>query len=223
MYGHQYSARWLNRDPIAEAGGLNLYTYVENDPLDKTDPTGECPSCLIGALVEVGFEAYTGELNNAFSQAFEGNFGALAVSGAKIGVAAISGGVSTVAAAKAVGIAAKAAEAIGASTAATTAAKVAAVAGTQAASGAGTQAANNAVEGKPIGDNVGTAAAVGAVAGTAAKYGGDAIAAKAGDALEGLGGAAGANLKNGVNAVTKIATGEAKKEVSCTAKSGSAC
>ncbi len=32
--------RWLNRDPIGEAGGLNLYTFVGNDPVDYIDPFG---------------------------------------------------------------------------------------------------------------------------------------------------------------------------------------
>jgi uncharacterized protein RhaS with RHS repeats len=31
----------VNRDPIGELGGLNLYGYVANDPLDKFDPFGE--------------------------------------------------------------------------------------------------------------------------------------------------------------------------------------
>jgi RHS repeat-associated protein len=31
---------WTSRDPIAEAGGLNLYAYVGNDPVNFTDPTG---------------------------------------------------------------------------------------------------------------------------------------------------------------------------------------
>jgi RHS repeat-associated protein len=32
--------RWLNRDPIGELGGLNLYGYVGNDPVNNTDPYG---------------------------------------------------------------------------------------------------------------------------------------------------------------------------------------
>ena len=32
--------RWLNRDPVSEAGGINLYAYVGNAPVDHTDPWG---------------------------------------------------------------------------------------------------------------------------------------------------------------------------------------
>jgi RHS repeat-associated protein len=32
--------RWLNRDPIGEAGGLNLYAYVFNNPVNLRDPLG---------------------------------------------------------------------------------------------------------------------------------------------------------------------------------------
>ncbi len=32
--------RWPNRDPIEELGGLNLYEYVGNSPVDSFDPFG---------------------------------------------------------------------------------------------------------------------------------------------------------------------------------------
>jgi len=32
--------RWLNRDPIQEAGGINLYTFVSNNAVDGIDPFG---------------------------------------------------------------------------------------------------------------------------------------------------------------------------------------
>jgi len=43
-YGYRYYApnlqRWPNQDPIGERGGLNLYGFVENDPVNKIDPLG---------------------------------------------------------------------------------------------------------------------------------------------------------------------------------------
>jgi RHS repeat-associated protein len=43
-YGYRfydpYLQRWVNRDPIAEEGGINLYVYVHNSPLFFIDPHG---------------------------------------------------------------------------------------------------------------------------------------------------------------------------------------
>jgi hypothetical protein len=32
--------RWLNQDPIGEAGGINLYRFVRNNSVNKVDPLG---------------------------------------------------------------------------------------------------------------------------------------------------------------------------------------
>src|SRR5690606_31727030 len=43
-YGYRYYSpsmgRFLNRDPIEEAGGLNLYAFVGNDPVNHWDYLG---------------------------------------------------------------------------------------------------------------------------------------------------------------------------------------
>jgi RHS repeat-associated protein len=44
--------RFLQADPIGTQGGNNLYAYVGNDPLNNSDPHGNCPWC-IGAVSSV--------------------------------------------------------------------------------------------------------------------------------------------------------------------------
>lgn len=53
-FGYRFYAphlgRWLNRDPLQEEGGINLYAYVNGDPLGYVDPDGRNPF-VIGAVV----------------------------------------------------------------------------------------------------------------------------------------------------------------------------
>jgi uncharacterized protein RhaS with RHS repeats len=48
--------RWIQRDPIEEQGGLNLYAYVFNDPLNFIDPEGliGTPAENIALVIAVG-------------------------------------------------------------------------------------------------------------------------------------------------------------------------
>jgi len=54
-YGYRYyqpsTGRWLSRDPLGERGGLNLYGYTENNPVNRTDPTGEISPIIVGGAV----------------------------------------------------------------------------------------------------------------------------------------------------------------------------
>ena len=55
-------ARWLNRDPIGEAGGTNLYTPVNNNPVTYTDPSGleESPLKVGKEVVETTMDVVNG-------------------------------------------------------------------------------------------------------------------------------------------------------------------
>jgi RHS repeat-associated protein len=57
-YGYRYYlpnlARWLTRDPIREDGGINLYGYVNQDPVNLIDPYGEAWSWAAGVIIVLG-------------------------------------------------------------------------------------------------------------------------------------------------------------------------
>jgi uncharacterized protein RhaS with RHS repeats len=47
-------SNWLSRDPIAENGGLNLYAYVGNNPVNYWDPNGLAPKSSGDLTVPIG-------------------------------------------------------------------------------------------------------------------------------------------------------------------------
>jgi RHS repeat-associated protein len=48
--------KWINRDPIYEQGGINLYAYVQNDPVTEKDSQGLNP---VGFAIEGWNDAWT--------------------------------------------------------------------------------------------------------------------------------------------------------------------
>ncbi|MDP1857257.1 MAG: RHS repeat-associated core domain-containing protein [Gemmatimonadaceae bacterium] len=55
--------RFLTQDPIGLEGGMNPYTFAENDPVNRSDPTGLAPTCLAWTLTltEVSTDRWVGE------------------------------------------------------------------------------------------------------------------------------------------------------------------
>ena len=67
-YGYRYyqpaTGRWLSRDPLGEAGGINLYAFCGNDPVNGVDADGRIVPVLAVAAV-VGFYFGTEQYANA--------------------------------------------------------------------------------------------------------------------------------------------------------------
>ena len=55
------TGRWLTTDPISTAGGMNLYAFVLNNPLNKIDLHGLCPTMAdVGGYIMSGL-SYAGQ------------------------------------------------------------------------------------------------------------------------------------------------------------------
>jgi RHS repeat-associated protein len=77
--------RWLSRDPIGEAGGLNLYGYVGNNPVNFADRDGRF---AIGAVVGAVVGGISGWAGAAASHGTTGDKIVAALAGAGLGALA---------------------------------------------------------------------------------------------------------------------------------------
>jgi hypothetical protein len=56
--------KWPNRDPIQELGGLNLYDYVYNDPINGFDPLGLDDLAHTYRFGPYAYTHYSSDFNN---------------------------------------------------------------------------------------------------------------------------------------------------------------
>lgn len=53
--------RWINRDPLGEDGGINLYAFCDNDPVNTIDPNGCIPLDTVWDFANVIYDICVGD------------------------------------------------------------------------------------------------------------------------------------------------------------------
>lgn len=66
--------RFVSEDPIGLAGGVNLYSYVDGDPVNLSDPSGNCAYCgiVVGGVVAAFVANWAINTYNNFSNISQG-------------------------------------------------------------------------------------------------------------------------------------------------------
>ena len=97
-YNYRYynpkDGRWINRDPIAEEGGWNLYAFLGNSTQDKFDALGLIGifGLLGGALIDYGFQVTANYIQGKEDPWTDIDWGSVTTSAA-LGAAGIPGNV----------------------------------------------------------------------------------------------------------------------------------
>jgi RHS repeat-associated protein len=74
--------RFIQKDPIGLRGGLNVYEYTQSSPTNLSDPLGNCPWCVAGALAG---------LTDLSTQLLMNGFRIECVSWTQVGLSALGG------------------------------------------------------------------------------------------------------------------------------------
>ena len=92
--------RWLNNDPLGESGGVNLVTFVANNPIGNFDPDGQLDAsqaadyynqASINGLTQGGFTGYAKFIGAQFAEDFVDLTGATGIQGSWEQAGSVSG------------------------------------------------------------------------------------------------------------------------------------